>query len=70
MNCKRTSLLVLRKEQGDDAAEDQSGDALATGVLHQAQDCESTVTEDRAAEPRVQPAFGANFVKSPMVVPR
>ena len=70
IHCKRASLLVLRKEQGDDAAEDQSGDALATGDLHQVQDCESTVTEDRAAEPRVQPAFGANFVKSPMVVPR
>ena len=46
MNCKRASLLVLRKEQGDDPAEDQSGDALATGDLHQVQDCESTVTED------------------------
>ena len=41
---------VVRKEQGDDAAEDQGSDALAVGDVHQVQDYEGTVTEERAAE--------------------
>ena len=56
---------VVRKEQGDDAAEDQSCDALAAGDVHQIQDYEGTATEERAAEQKVQRPFGANFVKVP-----
>ena len=56
---------VVRKEQGDDAAEDQGGDAHAIGDVHQVQDDEGTVTEERAAEQRGQRAFGANLVKVP-----
>ena len=60
---------AIRKEQGDDAAEDQSGDALAIGDVDQARDYEGTVTEARAAEQELQRAFGANLVKIFMVVP-
>ena len=56
---------TVRKEQRDDAAEDQGRDALAVGDVHQVQDYEGTVTEERAAEQRVQRAFGANRAKVP-----
>ena len=58
---------VVRKEQGDDAAEDQDGDALAIGDVHQVQDYECTVTEERVAEQKVQRAFGANLLHAASV---
>ena len=54
---------VVRKEQRDDADEDQGGDALAIGDVHQVQDNEGTVIEERAVGQRVQTASGANLVK-------
>ena len=60
---------AVRTEQGDDAAEDQSGGTLAGGDVHQVQNYEGTVTDARAAEQELQRAFRGEPCKNPMVVP-
>ena len=55
------------RPQGDDAAEDQGGDAVAVGDVHQVHNCEGTVTKARSLKKSCSKEcngrLGANLVR-------